>query len=208
MDKKRDEFTTTEGIAVKIKPVSQVLINLVGARVEREWRERGEPIDPPTYETQTVAGTKEVLVWTAEMVESMDAETRQAWDKHQSALQGMKAETRMEQGRVWLLQGVLLPEGIGPEHDPAWAQMVKFLKLDVPEDATERMLLYYDTALFKTPADVMGVTRAIMTLSADGVSQEELDSIEDLFRRAMEGNSVKRPAAGNAGALDVEPAVL
>lgn len=207
MAKKDLSFTTTEGRVVEIRPVSQVLINLVGARVEKDWRARGEPIDPPTYETTTAAGVKETLPWTAEMADAMDAETRAKWDEHIAAVEGMKAETRLEQGRVWLLQGVVVPENLGPDSDPNWKALVGFLKLDVPEDPTERRLMYYETAIFKTPADIIGVTKQIMMISADGVSEEELAAIEDLFRRAVEGNAAPKPAAGNEGAVDDEPAV-
>jgi hypothetical protein len=207
MKKKYDEFTTTEGLTVGIKPVSQVLINLVGARVEKEWRARGEPVDAPTYTTTTAAGTEEVLAWTKEMLEAMDAATRAEWDRHVKTVDGMNREIRTEQARVWVLQGVVLPEGVGPEGDPAWARMMKAVKVEVPEDETERLLLYYDTAIFKTPADMMGVTQAVMMISADGVAQEELDAIENLFRRAMEGPATKRTGAADQGAVVDEPAV-
>lgn len=207
MKKKYDEFTTTEGLTVGIKPVSQVLINLVGARVEKEWRARGEPVDPPTYTTTTAAGTEEVLAWTKEMLEAMDAATRAEWDRHVKTVDGMNREIRTEQARVWVLQGVVLPEGVGPESDPAWARMMKAVKVEVPEDETERLLLYYDTAIFKTPADMMGVTQAVMMISADGVAQEELDAIEGLFQRAMEGPVTKRTGATDQGAVVDEPAV-
>lgn len=207
MKKKYDTFTTTEGLTVGIKPVSQVLINLIAARVEKEWRARGEPIDPPTYTTTTAAGTEEVLEWTKEMLDAMDAETRAEWDRHVRAVQRMNAEVRTEQARVWVLQGVVLPEGVGPENDPAWARMMKAVRVEVPEDETERLLLYYDTAVFKTPADMMGVTQAVMMISADGVAQEELDAIENLFRRAISGKAAEGTGAADEGAVVDEPAV-
>lgn len=202
MAKKDLTFITTEGREVEIRPVSQTIISLVGARIEKEFRARGEPIDPPTYETTTAAGTKEILAWTPEMVDGMDEETREKWNLHLAAVEAMEAQKRAEQVRAWLLEGIVLPEGVGPDTDKRWLQMVKFHKLTLPEDEIERLMMYYETAIFKTKADYVGVTKQIMMISADGVSQEELSAIEDLFRRAMEGPAAAARAATDERAVD------
>ncbi len=53
---KKNEFTTENGLVLKIRPVREALVELARMAVEKEFRDRNEPIDVPGYSIVTVTG--------------------------------------------------------------------------------------------------------------------------------------------------------
>jgi len=182
---------TTEGLEVKLRPVSRVLIQSVQRTVERELRAKGLPLDPPTYEVTTAAGDVEVHAHDAESI-STDAE-RAAWAAYEAAQEELSAETNARVSKALLVAGVVVedpPEG--------WAEAMQYLGVELPEDPRERRYSYVELEVLKTPADLIQALAGIIRLSMEGAPKESLDAVEALFRRALEGDVAQAPtpAAG------------
>ena len=52
----KNEFVTEAGLTLKLRPVREALVELARMAVEKEFRDRNEPIDTPVYTVQTVTG--------------------------------------------------------------------------------------------------------------------------------------------------------
>src|SRR3990167_3950686 len=170
MSDKKNVHTTVAGVEVLIGPVNLFDLNLAAARLEKEFRERGEPLDPPTYTaelagggTQTFEHDEDTLEVTPEMVlsEALDdpekakeiaahrtAVNREAWADYMSANARLIAEQSALRMEI-MLDGVKaeLPE------DGAWEARRKRRHLEVPDDPIEKRLYYIQRELLVTPAE-------------------------------------------------------
>jgi len=182
---------TTEGREVQLRPVSRVVIQAVQGAVERELRAQGLPLDPPTYTVQTDTGDTQTYPHDEHSL-TTDAE-RAAWAAHQEALRRLTAETNARVTRTMLVLGV--PSAQPPDE---WLHTMRHLKVPLPEDPDDLAYAYLEMEILKTPADIIAAMGGIMRLSMAGAPKEALDSIEDLFRRALEGDAAQA-AAPTAG---------
>lgn len=174
-------FETTAGIKISIQPISMLDLQLAQDAVENEFRERGEPIDPPTYEVEVLGGEKEHHQHTAETIKDASDEEKEAWKKHFQAMEEMQKEIQDRTAFVFL-EGVVfeLPT------DDAWIKRRKRLFGEtVPEDEDERKLYYLNNVLLKTPADKSGITLKIQRISLTGANEEAIQAMETLFRHQM-----------------------
>jgi hypothetical protein len=175
-------FTTTAGIKIKIEPISLLDLRLAQDAIEDEFKSRGEPIDPPTYEVEVLGGEKEYHPHTEVTIQDATDEEKEAWQKYLEALERLQDETQKRTGIVYL-EGIIfdMPKG------DAWVKRRKKLfNEDVPEDEDERKLHYVNKVLLKTPADQTGLMLEIQKLSMTGVSEEATEAMEQLFRSQME----------------------
>lgn len=175
-------FETTAGVKIKIQPISMLDLQLAQRAVENEFRERGEPIDPPTYEIEVLGGEKEVHPHTETTIQDAGMEEKASWERYLEAIGKMQMEIQDRTALVFL-------EGICIElpADDAWIKRRKRLfGEDVPEDEDQRKLYYINNVLLKTPADKAGLMLDIQRLSLTGTSQEAIEAMEDLFRRQVE----------------------
>lgn len=177
-------FQTIEGTTIKVKPVSDTLVSLAKASIEREFRQRGEPVDPPTYTVKTASG--------AEMVEYHDATSVQtpdeiaAWNKHVDAVKRLREAQRKHSLKVRLLRGV---EFVMPQ-DNTWEQEQRQLGVDVPTDETDRKYHYLTTEVLKSPEDYLQAIQAIDTLTYAGtIREDDIVQTMDNFRHILQRSS-------------------
>lgn len=175
-------FETTAGEKIKIQPISILDLQLAQDAVKREFRDRGEQIDPPTYKVDVLGGEVEYHPYTEESIKDAGEEDKAAWDAHLEATEKMKLEVEGRTALVFL-EGILvdLPE------DDTWIKRRKRLFGEVvPEDKEERLLHYVNHILLKTPADQEDLTFAIYRLSMTGANKEAIQAMEELFRGEMD----------------------
>jgi len=180
-----NKIVTTEGIEVIVKPVSAQLFEQIGLNIEKKYRERGEPITPPTYEVSTIAGTVETHVHDESSLQT--EEDKEKWAAYQDALARMSKEKSDLSTRFLLLNGVQFEL---PDND-TWIKRQESFGFVVPDDPTDRLLHYMMTELFKTVADVTNVTIKIVSLTYDGIDPELLRAAEESFRGSLSGKRVK-----------------
>ena len=172
-------MTTIGGLEVKLQPTSQTQTQRIQTGIEKRWRERGEPVDPPTYTATTATGETET--YTHDETSLTTDKDRTAWAVYQDALARMTAEINLRVTQYLLLQGV-----VGCEPTPEWAEEQTWYGVEAPEDPRERRMLYLETEILRTPEDITTAVREIMKLSYSGASQEAIDAIDRLFRRTVE----------------------
>lgn len=176
-------FTTTAGVRIPIQPISLLDLQLAQNAVEEQFREGGEPVDPPMYEVRLeLEDTSEYHPHTKVTIKDATNEEKEAWQKYLETVSKMQDETEQRTALVFL-EGIIVDL---PEDDKWIKRRKKLFNEDVPEDEDERKLHYIDKVLLKTPADKDDLTVEIHKLSMTGASEEAIAAWEELFRGEME----------------------
>ena len=201
-------FATEAGDEFDLVAVREVTVQLAAARVEREFRERGEPIDPPTYQvTNSLGGEVITLPLEGPTPEQRDeagnvlrpatpgsldvrddpeatALRHALWNRYQMA------RFRMYQAQVAARYEALIFLGFRVEvpTDDDWLEDQLMLGFDMPKDGKERKLRYIGHI-----CNERDMTRAISMLqllqSGIGASEEKIAEYEALFRRSLRGEA-------------------
>lgn len=185
---RRDVLVTTEGRELRLRPVSQLLIQKIKGAVERELRAEGLPLDPPTYKVTTVTGETETHVHdeTTLADEKTTDEERAAWAAYQAAQARLAAETNERALKVLLLKGM-----DAPDPPPEWIEEQEYLGIELPADRRELKLAYIQTEILVTPGDIADCTVKILQLSMAGMPEADIAAVEDLFRGRMAGHQAQ-----------------
>lgn len=210
-------FKTRSGHTLKIKGVPSAKIGLVQAKVRKELRERGLPVDQPEISVKSADGRewKMLLSFDEETGQgnldaSTDAETAQRhalWDAHQAALEELQSETWQQAMQVYLALGLDFDM---PDEDELgeWAEELEYLGETVPENRIERKALYTSTVVLEDD-ELAQVLPKIMAASQGGmVSEADKDAYFRVFYDSLaEQTRARFAAVGSAlGQLDNEPA--
>lgn len=184
-------FYTAAGLEVEFEPISPILLEESEQGLIAEYRQRGEPLDKPTYTVETVGGGSQIFEHD-ETTLTTD-ELKAAWALYKDAndrLQAEQAQLRLE--IVMSAIKVELPE------DGEWEKRYRRWHVTVPSDADEKRLFYIAREILKTPADLVeAMTRVITTSMKGTVSEEAIEAASASFRNYIQ------EAVSEAG-LDVE----
>lgn len=200
------EFTTTEGKIIKYGPIALADLELAKNAVEAEFRARGEPLDPPTYEVPVLGGEVEHHPYTEKSIEDGTEEEKAQWDAYKDAIGRLETEIEHRTAYIFLdAMHIELPE------DDRWIKRRKRLfNEDVPTDEDEQLLYYANNVLLKTPADKNGIMEEILVFSMTGVPEEVVEAYKSLFRRSIREEGQKAVALakaiqGTGDTMDVQP---
>jgi hypothetical protein len=189
-------FVTRSGKRLRLKPVSPLLLSSLRAKLEKEWRERGEPLDPPHYTVRTVSGEEESFPHTEETEKT--PEEAAAWAAHQAALQ------RFEAAWVRKLSEAVVRLGVEPDEEYSkggWEKQLEALGIAVPEDEDERRAFYIAAIALADPDDQADVMAQVTFISqAPGLDREMVERALELFRRPLRERS-REAFAGLAAAF-------
>lgn len=180
---------TTAGRRVELQPVAQRDIEKAVAVVDREFKARGEPLEPPWYwsvQPDESGQGGEKMFWTAsDVAKDGTQEEKEAFLKHQDAL------TRLAKGREERATEMMLLRGIKLEADkmptPEWVKEQEYWGIELPTDPRKLALEYIQSEILKTPFDIIQATKKVVLLNLNGVvSEEEIASVEATFQNALE----------------------
>lgn len=188
MTKKPDNhvFINSSGMSVPLLPISMLEMEAIELNIEKNYRERGEPIDPPTYEVEVAGGGKKTYPLNENNleVEGNDEETvrrKMDWAVHQNALGRMTREINN------IRTGLIL-EGIDvkvPE-DGKWQARCKRMGIRLPEDPDELLDFYKKSQVVRTPEDILEIELKIIELSTGKViPPERMLAAKAKFRRTI-----------------------
>lgn len=194
------KFTTSRGREIDIVPVSDTLIGMALANLEKEWRARGEPLDVPTY-TVPIAGGADTETYPHD--EKSAAQTSpevlaqfRAYEDATKRLDDAKEQRRL---RI-LLHGLkfeILADG--------WEEMQKALGVEIPTDPEERWFHYLTTEVLVTPDDLLRAIELVTKASyAGAVDEDAISAAMDNFRGQLRQNSAKA-FTDRTGAVVTQP---
>jgi hypothetical protein len=178
-------YATAIGTVVTLQPVSTTTMALISQGVEKELRQQGLPLDPPTYASEALTVTGEHLRYphTVETLDSTDPEetarNHAAWNAYQ------EAKALLNQTIIGRTMEYILLDGVVqeiPEERPVWERRMRRLGVEIPEDPDELKILYLTTEVLRTPEDAREVAFAILRLSIRGTDPEKVAAAEALFR--------------------------
>ena len=214
MSDKKNVYVTVAGVEVPIGPVNLFDLNLAAEGLRREFYERGEPLDPPTYTAELAGGgmqtfehDEDTLEVTPEMVlsEALDdpekameiaayrtAVNREAWATYLDA----NARLIAEQGA---LRMEIMLDGVKAElpADNTWEIRRKRRHLEVPDDPIEKRLYYIQRELLFTTADAENALAAIIRLSSQGMPEEAIKAAEAMFRHQVQAAFIRPERSGD-----------
>ena len=169
-------FYTTAGLEVEFDPISPITLEESEKGLEAEYRARGEPLEPPTYETILAGGGTQTFIHDVTTLES--EEDKAAWAAYKAATGKLAAEqAQLRMDVVLSALKVRLPE------DDAWVRKLKKWHVTVPEDPDERWTFYILREVLKTPSDIFEAMTQVIGASMRGsVSEEAIEAASATFR--------------------------
>ena len=191
------EYVTANGVRLTLQPVRLSIVELVLNKLEQEWRERGEAVDPPKFPLSAIGvkvfgdeeGTtldeldEETLATMEEMDAAMARPYRILWARYQKALK------RLAAAKGELRTRTILRMGIKEEPpDDEWQRVLTEEGLAVEETAEGRKAQWLVHWALADPQDLNTVISEIYVLSA-GKAVKPADV--DLFRRSLQ-DSIRR----------------
>lgn len=174
------QLTTTNGMTIGIRAVSQSLTQMVSASVKFPER--------PSYTITLPGGNTQSFPHDEKSIEQTP-EDKQKWLEYQQAVRAASLEQQRRTLELFILEGtdIVLPD------DDSWMRRQERLGITIPEDETDRLIHYATTQVLVTADDQIALFTGVMKLV--GLPQEEVDKIEGLFRGYMgergEGDSVE-----------------
>jgi len=128
------EYVTSRGVRLTIKALNPIQIEMALERVEKEHRESGAPLDPPTWELRSEIPGKsdeeqevQVFPHTEDTLDDPDDPrqtriNRALWNRYQAAQDALLEEQGELRMRLFLLYGIELADPIPGIPEPADAQ--------------------------------------------------------------------------------------
>ena len=182
-------FYTEDGRKVYFNSISLMDISEAEKGIEQEYRERGEPIDPPTYTVEAVGGAKITKELTKNnlLVDGDEVETERrmkAWAEHEVATNAMKEEIGTVTTEI-ILEAIEID--VTDEELQAWAEKKRKRRIKIPTEKDELIKRYKMGELLRTPKDLLKAQGEIMVLSSSGaVTREAVEAAEDTFLRSLQ----------------------
>ena len=209
MKEPKREFTTSTGKVVHLQAVAQRLLTDIDVEVEREFTEKGKPVEPPKYDAPTIGGGSKSFYHDEESIKTATDEEKQLWVEHKKCL----SELEDEQGERKL--GMFIIEGVLEEPTDEWLARMKHYKMKLPKDPFDLKVRYVTYDLLRTPEDLAIFASAIMLLSAGmEVDEAAIEAAMGSFRDSIRGKIgpllvkfAEQLVERGGGKLDLQPGV-
>jgi hypothetical protein len=193
-----DFFVNSRGIKVQCLPVEPQYVDKLRERVQREFRDRGEPVDAPTYEIEVLGGGKKTVPHDEKSVQT--DEEKALWQAH------VEVTNRLTNEMTRRVVKALIARGVANEPTPEWITEQELLGFDLPTDPLRLKIDYAESELIVKAPDVQELMIVPLLLSFTGLTDEEFKELEANFRGFMEnvgtgsGDSSGGPETAGNGA--------
>jgi len=183
-----DILTTRRGVRIRVIPLSDFWVEYLRDVVRKEFAERGEPLDPPTYTFATVGGDSQTVPHDETTLEDPDdpeqtAANRAAWAAHVDAKARLEQEQSARLERAQFLMGAELLD----DEDPRFEEFCRAIGAPMPEDPDERKILYL-RGYAMNDAEVQEFFFLVQVLSMAGmVPEEDVQAALATFRHQLRG---------------------
>lgn len=166
-----------------IKPVSEQMQALIRSAVEKEFKEKGELLERPTYEVDILGGGKKT---------ELHDETTVQTDEEKAALKAFenaRAKLETEQNNR-VQKAILMGLDVKLPEDESWITEQRFLGVVVPEDPVERRYHYITTVVATTLDDFMEIMREhTKALYGSAIKNEDVDALIAGFLSSIQGKT-------------------
>jgi hypothetical protein len=199
----KDTFTTQAGVVVRCRAVSDTLLTMALARIEKEFRDRGEPLDPPTYTVKIALpggdGGEETHAHDEKTLDDPDPDVAKAnhaaWNAYQDAQARLAKAQNEKREWLWYMAGLQFEMS-----ENGWAEEQEALfGIAVPAEPQARRMHYIKTVLLPTMDDLMKALETVTLLSYSGlVDPEVVRASIASFRHQLQGPA----AAGDLAAAE------
>jgi hypothetical protein len=192
-ENKKLTFTTVGGLVLEYEPISPTAIEMSERGTRKKYKDAGEPIEPPTYESDLAGGGKQVFEYDETSVKG-HPEIEAIWAKHIDALKRLNTEIAEIKAQL-----ILSAVKVELPADGSWIRRQKRLNIEVPEkpadnadvEATEiyqeKLRIHYlMTEILKTVEDNYGIVERIYLVSLQGaMTEEQIEAARASFRRTL-----------------------
>lgn len=208
MEKKqisRPFFVAEDGRELPVRSISILDLQSAKTGLENEYRDRGEIMDPPTYDVTLPGGVtvKHAVTEKNLEVQGNEAETarrKKEWAVYQEVQNRLDAEYGTISRDIFL-DGldVELPE------DDTWIKRREKRHIEIPTDPYDRLNYYKLTEILRTPGNLVKLQSEVILLSSSGgVKRSDIEAagdsfLRDLFDGAGEENNTKGNPEENPG---------
>ena len=203
MDVKKHLYITVNGREVEYQAISLDALRLSWNGIEKQYRERGEPLEPPTYEIVTGGGGKVQEPHDATTEKTPDEQI--AWDAYVDATNRLQDDKSIMQMQYILEDGL---ESISIPQDTSWLEKHKRRLIEIPTDPDKLREFYITSEILKTHDDMVGITVSVMILSQQGkVDEAELETALESFRGYLGRKAIKRLVSRQKQVEAQQPAI-
>lgn len=172
-----ETYTTTYGRELEVEPISIILIQKLQTALQKDYKNRGISLEPPTYCTELPSGDRQCFNHDEETIQddSTSDEERAEWGEYQENLSEFNSELG---DRV--LGAIVMDQPV--DFEDGWESKLEWLGVDIPEDELDRKLLYMTTRVLKTPTDIQGYMFRVMEISAGTAGEDAVEAARAMFR--------------------------
>lgn len=182
---KKLSFFTTAGVEVEYTPASAVEIEMSEAALRKEYIERGEPLNVPTYTVQLAGSTPEnplTQTFEHDATTLQSDEDKAAWKAHLDALS--RFDNELNELRTQIVIDCLkieLPE------DTRWMSKQKRHHIELPTDEYELLHHYIRTEVLRSVEDIYLAMQKVIVASLSGsVDEAAIEASLKTFRNTLQ----------------------
>jgi hypothetical protein len=182
------EYVTTRGIRILLQPVSTLLLQRVTIAVKKEFADRGESLDIPTYSYAVLGGDLETHELDETTLEDpndpeQSEKNKVAWAKYLAANVKFNEEENERVTAAMLDGGVVLQDS--DEDMKLWRDSMSWLNVPIAENPHDAKVQYLTTWAL-TDYDIAAVLMQIRLCSISGLADKEMmQASEELFQRSV-----------------------
>ncbi len=190
------KITFNTGYTLEFRPISRVKLARINLAVIKEFQERSELLDTPTYYTvePTDSNPEGIKEPHNETTLTTD-EDKKAW-----ALYKNTRDRLLEEQTVRTCKFVLF-KGIVTDFEPTeeWLEQERKLGIELPEDKDDLKLEYLYDEILVSPKNVGLATSRPLVLGDEGViTNVEVEAVEDTFQGNVEpGADTEEPSSSD-----------
>ena len=162
---------------MQLQAVSSIQIQKIRESVAKKYA-----LTIPTYTVKLPNGEAETHQHTAESINDVNTPQveKDAWDTYQTQLELCNAETQEK------VLSYVFYKGIVCDVSDEWLSEQEWLGIELPNNPGDLKVLYIETELLKTPAEIQQAFLDILKLSAKGVDNSAIQAAEATFSSSLQ----------------------
>jgi hypothetical protein len=174
---KEIEFINSAGTKIILSALPPYLIQMAIESVDRPTI--------PTYKIETEGVEEEHPYDEKSIIDPRTpAKDQQDWMQYLEDFALAESQSSEILVNVIISEGVSIP--FSPEVEESWVKKMNLLKIRIPEDHEERLLMYKKQYVIRSTEDIENLTTTVMSLTL--VSKKEIDAAKKSFQNPDESN--------------------